>query len=60
MRRCAPYPWPGALVAGALDVDPLVVFDVGGGPRFAAAAAFDVQRVRAVVAALAGACGYAS
>ena len=52
----APVPLSGELVMGALDADPRLVFNVVGS-EFEAFATFDSARVRAVVGALAGACG---
>ena len=52
----APVPLSGELVMGALDADPRLVFNVAGS-EFEAFATFDSARVRAVVGALAGACG---
>ncbi len=52
----APVPFSGQLVMGALDADPRLVFEVAG-PEFRAFATFDSGRVRAVVGALAAACG---
>lgn len=52
----SPVPFLGEVVMGALRADPRVVFNVTG-LEFEAFATFDSERIRAVVGALAGACG---
>lgn len=52
----SPVPFSGEVVMGVLGADPRVVFNVTG-LEFEAFATFDSERIRAVVGALAGACG---
>ncbi len=52
-----PAPLWGEVALAALDVDPLVTFNVTRGSELEASVAFDALRVRAVVRAIAVGCG---
>ena len=52
----SPVPFSGEVVMRALDADPRLVINVAGS-EFEGFATFDSERIRAVVGALAGACG---